>query len=95
MAGITLEQAQSQLAIWLEADAKVATGQMYQIADRRLTRADAAEITNKIERRYCPVQNQCEPHCEKAKEWRKDFLPYDHSIKEMKEYYKKFPVEEK
>ena len=53
------------------------------------------EIANKVERRFCPIQNSCDPHCEKAKAWRKDFLPYDHSIKEMKEYYKKFPTEEK
>ena len=49
MAGITLEQAQAQLAAWLEADLKVASGQSYEIAGRKLTRANAAEITNKID----------------------------------------------
>lgn len=49
MAGITLEQAQTQLNLWLDADAKVATGQSYEIAGRKLTRANAAEITNKID----------------------------------------------
>lgn len=49
MAGITLANAQTQLAAWLDADAKVATGQSYEISGRRLTRADAAEITRKIE----------------------------------------------
>lgn len=48
MASITLAQADAQLALWLEADAKVATGQSYGIGGRTLTRADAAEITNKI-----------------------------------------------
>lgn len=49
MAGITLANAEAQLALWLNADAAVATGQSYEIAGRRLTRTDAAEITNKIE----------------------------------------------
>ncbi len=49
MAGITLEQAQAQLTVWLEADAKVAAGQSYTIAGRSLTRADAADITAKID----------------------------------------------
>ena len=49
MAGITLAQAETQLAAWLDADSKVATGQSYEIAGRKLTRADAGEITSKIE----------------------------------------------
>lgn len=49
MAGITLAQAQAQLDVWLAADAAVATGQSYSIKDRSLTRADAGEITRKIE----------------------------------------------
>jgi hypothetical protein len=49
MAAITLLQAQTALAAWLTADAAVATGQSYQIGDRQLTRAHAAEITAKIE----------------------------------------------
>lgn len=51
------------------------------------------EIANKVERRFCPIQNSCEPHCEKAKAWRKEFLPFDHSTKEMQDYYKHFPAE--
>jgi hypothetical protein len=49
MAGITLAQCEAQLALWLEADAAVATNQSYSIKDRSLTRADAAEITRKID----------------------------------------------
>lgn len=49
MAGITLAQAEAQLAVWLDADTKVASGQSYEIAGRRLTRADAGEITAKID----------------------------------------------
>jgi hypothetical protein len=48
MAGITLAQAEAQLALWLDADASVATRQSYSIAGRSLTRADAAQITAKI-----------------------------------------------
>ena len=48
MAGITLEQAETQLAVWLEADTAVASGQAYSVAGRSLTRADAGEISNKI-----------------------------------------------
>lgn len=48
MAGYTLAQAQAQLDLWIAADAKVATSQSYSIAGRSLSRADAAEITNKI-----------------------------------------------
>lgn len=51
-AGITLEQAQAQLALWLAADAKIAAGQEYEIQEggssRRLKRADAAVVTEKI-----------------------------------------------
>lgn len=49
MAGITLESAQAQLDLWLAADAAVASGQSYSIGGRSLTRANAAEITNKID----------------------------------------------
>jgi hypothetical protein len=44
MAGITLAFAEAQLALWLEADAKVASGQSYTIAGRSLTYADLGEI---------------------------------------------------
>ena len=47
----------------------------------------ALAITNEIERRYCPIQNQCHPHCEKAKIWRDDFLNYQHQPEEINQYY--------
>jgi len=47
----------------------------------------ALAITNEIERRYCPIQNQCHPHCEKAKKWRNEFLKYNHSPDEVSRYY--------
>lgn len=49
MAGITLAYAQAQLELWLAADAAVAGNQSYSIKDRSLDRADAAEITRKID----------------------------------------------
>lgn len=48
MAGISLETARTQLALWVEADTRVASGQSYTIAGRSLSRVDAGEITNKI-----------------------------------------------
>lgn len=48
MAGITLEQAQTHLDLWLKADIAVATGQSYEIGSRKLTRADASEIRKNI-----------------------------------------------
>ncbi|KQW96968.1 hypothetical protein ASC94_09175 [Massilia sp. Root418] len=40
MAGITLTQAQSQLEAYLAAETAVLTGQSYEIAGRKLTRAN-------------------------------------------------------
>lgn len=48
MAGITLEQAQRQLDLWVGADAAVALKQSYSIAGRSLTLADAANIQSNI-----------------------------------------------
>ena len=48
MSGITLAEAEAQLAVWLEANTKVAEGQSYSIKDRSLSRADAAEIREQI-----------------------------------------------
>lgn len=48
MAGITLAQAETQLASWLAADTAVATGQSYSIGGRSLTRANAKEIRDNI-----------------------------------------------
>lgn len=44
MAGITLAQAEAQLALYLAAEQAVLTGQSYEIAGRRLTRANLADI---------------------------------------------------
>ena len=48
MVGITLTQAEAQLALWLAADQAVAAGQSYTISGRTLTRADAREIRGNI-----------------------------------------------
>lgn len=44
MAGITLEQAQAQLEKYLAAETAVLSGQEYEIAGRRLRRANLSEI---------------------------------------------------
>lgn len=44
MAGITLEQAQAQLETYLAAEVAVLKNQSYEIAGRKLTRADLAAI---------------------------------------------------
>ena len=44
MSGITLTQAQTQLAAYLAAETAVLTGQKYEIAGRMLMRAHLAEI---------------------------------------------------
>lgn len=44
MAGITLSQAQTQLDAYLAAETAVLAGQAYEIAGRRLTRANLADI---------------------------------------------------
>lgn len=44
MAGITLAQAQAQLDSYLAAETAVLSGQSYEIAGRRLNRANLAEI---------------------------------------------------
>jgi Family of unknown function (DUF6148) len=49
MAGLTLQQAETQLALWLEADAKVAANQAWTYQGRTYTRADAEQIRLNIE----------------------------------------------
>lgn len=49
MAGITLAQATAQLALWLAADAAVASGQSYAMGEKTLTLANAGEIRKNIE----------------------------------------------
>ena len=53
MAGVTLADAQAQLAAWLAASLAVASNQSYEIpqgnGQRKLTRANAAEIGRQVE----------------------------------------------
>lgn len=49
MAGITLAQAEAQLALYLAAEAAVLNNQRYRIGDRELERADLAEIRDGVE----------------------------------------------
>jgi Family of unknown function (DUF6148) len=53
MAGITLAQAEAQLAQWLAASTALASGQSYSIdtagVRRQLTRVDAAEVRTNID----------------------------------------------
>ena len=49
MAGITLAQAETNLAAWLAASEAVAASQSYSIEGRSLTRANAAEIREQID----------------------------------------------
>ncbi len=48
MAGITLTQAQTQLDAYLAAETAVLTGQSYEIAGRKLSRADLESIQTGI-----------------------------------------------
>lgn len=48
MAGITLEQASAQLATYLAAETAVLANQEYEIAGRKLKRANLAEIQSGI-----------------------------------------------
>ena len=47
-AGITIAQAKEKLALWLEADTAVASGQSYMVSGRMLTMAQSQEIRNNI-----------------------------------------------
>jgi hypothetical protein len=49
MPGITLAQAEAQLALYLAAEQAVLTGQSYSIGGRTLTRADLSDIQAGIE----------------------------------------------
>lgn len=48
MAGITLAQAEAQLTLYMNAEAKVLLGQQYEIAGRMLKRADLEDIQKGI-----------------------------------------------
>jgi hypothetical protein len=49
MAGITLVQAEAQLALWIEASSRVAVKQSYSINGRSLTLADLSDINAQIQ----------------------------------------------
>lgn len=49
MAVFVKKLCQERLALWLDAEAAVATGQSYQIGTRSLTRANLASIREQIE----------------------------------------------
>jgi len=49
MAGITLAQAEAQLALWIAASAAVAANQSYSINGRAMTRAEARSIPQMID----------------------------------------------
>lgn len=49
MAGITLEQAEAQLALYLDAEEKILAGQAVERAGKRLTRADLESVQRGIE----------------------------------------------
>lgn len=48
MAGITLAQAEAQLALYLAAEVKVLANQSFEISGRKLTRANLQEIQEGI-----------------------------------------------
>ena len=48
LAGITLDQAETQLAAWLAASLAIATNQSYSIAGRSYTRADAQYVESMV-----------------------------------------------
>lgn len=49
MAIFSKELCKERLNIWLEAEKAIATGQSYQIDDRRLTRADLYDVRKEME----------------------------------------------
>lgn len=49
MAIYSKEFCKRKLELWLEAEEAIATGQSYQIDDRRLTRADLYDVRKEIE----------------------------------------------
>jgi len=57
MAGITLAQAEAQLAAYLAAETAVLKSQRYELAGRMLTRADLKEIRSGIEAWDARVKN--------------------------------------
>lgn len=45
----TLQQAREHLQAWMEAELTISTGQMYRIGSRELTRADLAQVKERIQ----------------------------------------------
>jgi hypothetical protein len=50
MTAFTVEQLRDRLTLYVAAEAKILAGQSYQLGDRRLQRADLAEVTGEIRR---------------------------------------------
>lgn len=48
MAGITLQEAQKHLKMWLAAELEIATSQSYKIGTRMLTRANLNEVREQV-----------------------------------------------
>lgn len=48
MAGITLQEAQNHLKLWLAAELEIATSQSYKIGTRMLTRANLNEVREQV-----------------------------------------------
>ena len=48
MAWITIEEARTNLQLWLEAEKAIASAQSYRIGNRQLTRADLAAVIKRI-----------------------------------------------
>ena len=49
MAGLDLTTAEAKLAIWLDAEEKIASGQSISLDGRTLTRADLADVGKRID----------------------------------------------
>ncbi len=65
MAIFSKELCQTKLQTWLDAEEKIATGQEYQIGNRKLTRANLKEVREQMEY-WANKLNQAEAE-EKAK----------------------------
>ncbi len=50
MAAFTLQQLRDRLTLYVTAEAKILAGQSYQLGERRLQRADLAEVSAEIRR---------------------------------------------
>lgn len=50
MGAFTAQQLRDRLALYIAAEAKILSGQSYQLGERRLQRADLGEVTAEIRR---------------------------------------------